>query len=1254
VRARVERPSVLTLLVVAAGVIGALAISSEVERRIEEEARSRFERKVERVVAETVLHASKCSFGILGAVGMYAASERVDSDEFDAYVQILNLPNNFPGVDGIGLLSCGPDETDAGELRVQMFAPAEAADAYLGARVGADKTWREAAIRAIEQGEMTVAVRPMLSQGVLRPELVFHRAVYRNGEPVGTPEERRAALVGVLFAPVRLESALSAMGGVPSGDVDIELYDGVQPTAATMLLDVDGHVRRGEGLVGLEDFAGRMMFETGRTMIGDRVVTYTASTTPMFEATVDKEFAALLGWAVVLVSVVLGWLCWLMATSRERAVAVARAMTRDLDRLAMVARRTNNVVIISDAQRRVTWVNEAFERVTGYTLAEVAGRSPGHLLQYEGTDPAAVATLRRAMNAGEPVRTEIANRSRDGREYVLDLDIQPIRDAEGTLTGFIAVETDITEQVRLRDSLNEQVLRLERAEESAQVGNWSCDAATRRVRWSKQVYRIYGVEPGRDDLRREDLLGLFDGSSSAALERAMQRTLETGEPFTLLLRTRSEREQYVEKIGHPQRSADGRVIGVWGTVRDVTALTIAQRDVSAARDAAENALREIEALRSTLDHHAIFSVADAKGRIVDINDAFCRISGYSREELIGHDHAILNSGVHPKSFWVEVWRCLSAGRAWHGEVCNRAKDGTLYWVDSIIAPFAGASGKIEKYVSIRTDITARKHAEGRLAMALRAANEGLWDWHIPTGKTFFDDTFYTMLGYEPGELPMNIETWKSLCHPDDLGPATAMLESYLSGRTSAYKCEQRLRRKDGSWAWVLDVGEVVDRARDGTPLRMIGVHMDIQELRRARDLAEAASRAKSEFLANMSHEIRTPMTAILGYADLLSEESGAGLDQRARRLYGQTIRRNGEHLLSILNDILDLSKIEAGKMTIETRPVQPEQLVHEVMSLMHVQASGKGLSLSAEFDSPVPRTIASDPVRLRQILVNLVGNAVKFTEQGGVTLRVSMDETDQSSMKIAVRDTGIGMSDEQIGRLFQAFEQADASTTRRFGGTGLGLRISGRLAEMLGGGISVQSEPGRGSEFTLRVRVGDTEGPLVDTGTSDVVQSRTDSSRARPEEPADDLGALQDARILLAEDGPDNIRLISFYLRKAGADVRHVVNGREAVEALTTDGTVDGALIDPPPIDLLLTDMQMPEMDGYEEVSLLRSKGCGLPIVALTAHAMEGDDTKCIAAGCDAYASKPIDRAKLLAICAQWVRRGRLRQMESAATGRAG
>jgi signal transduction histidine kinase/DNA-binding NarL/FixJ family response regulator len=377
----------------------------------------------------------------------------------------------------------------------------------------------------------------------------------------------------------------------------------------------------------------------------------------------------------------------------------------------------------------------------------------------------------------------------------------------------------------------------------------------------------------------------------------------------------------------------------------------------------------------------------------------------------------------------------------------------------------------------------------------------------------------------------------------------------------------------------------------------------------------AATEAKSQFLANMSHEVRTPLGAMLGFAELLLDPD---LNDSERLNCALVIRRNGEHLLAVINDILDLSKIEAGKLSVEEVEVNLASLLSEIESLMRPRALDKGLSFEVELEGEAPAVFIGDPTRIRQILLNLLGNAVKFTETGGVQVRVRYEPGEPGELLFDVVDTGIGMTDEAVGALFAPFHQADASMSRRFGGTGLGLAICKPLAEKLNGDISVVSAPGEGSTFRLQMEARLPSGTPMLTTWREAVPSRPIEGET-PKAPQDLVG-----KVLVAEDGIDNQALITSILRRAGLRVVVVDNGKIAVDRLVA------AMDAGSPFDLVVMDMQMPELDGYGATSAVRERGYAGPIIALTAHAMAGERERCIAAGCDDYLSKPFDRYDLV------------------------
>ncbi len=456
----------------------------------------------------------------------------------------------------------------------------------------------------------------------------------------------------------------------------------------------------------------------------------------------------------------------------------------------------------------------------------------------------------------------------------------------------------------------------------------------------------------------------------------------------------------------------------------------------------------------------------------------------------------------------------------------------------------------------------------------------------------------------------------------------ARVERFLASEEEALWAEEGRFRREGATTFPVSYTlERVGGGKAGVPSGVVVVFRDLTEeqnaaanLRRAQVEAEAAQQAavqKAEFLANMSHEIRTPMTAILGYADLMGQP---GTSAEELREYHQIIHRNGEHLLAIINDILDLSKIEAGKLVVERIPCSVAEIATDVHSLARQRAEEKGLGFELEFSGTVPESIGSDPTRLRQVLVNLVGNAIKFTSEGSVKISVIGDPL-QESLCFVVADTGIGITEEQQARIFEAFAQADTSTTRRFGGSGLGLAISVRLAQMLGGVIELESRIARGSTFRLTLDLSDQDDVDWEVGDSLCrIPPPPSEIRFLPEELA-----LAGRRILYAEDGPDNQRLVRHILDRAGASVTIVENGEQAYEFALHAETADE------PFDCILMDMQMPVLDGYAATQRLRDVGFGRAIVALTAHAMKGDGERCIEAGCDLYLTKPIDRRHLVA-----------------------
>ena len=695
-------------------------------------------------------------------------------------------------------------------------------------------------------------------------------------------------------------------------------------------------------------------------------------------------------------------------------------------------------------------------------------------------------------------------------------------------------------------------------------------------------------------------------------------------------------EHFVHRDGHfipvSYRSkpllVEGKVVGSLVSFHDIS-----ERLVSEAR---------IRLQQAALDAAANMIVITNREALIEyVNPAFCRTTGYSAEEVLGKSTSILSSGAGEEEFYRVMWRALLDGRPWEGELVNRRKNGETYPEQMTITPII-EGGQIAHFVAIKRDISEEVRTRTRLKLIESAIQETDQGILIMDATTHADGPVvqYVNAGFTrlTGYLPEDTVGARAgfLRDPHTTSTAPAQIRAAMESGVGLL-VEMPLRRKDGTgFVAELHLSPVPNDRGDGR--HYIGLLSDIDQrkeaeaaLRSARDQALENSRLKSEFLSTMSHEIRTPMNGIIGMTDLLLDTA---LDAEQRDYTG-VVRDSAQALLVIINDILDFSKIEAGKLEIEVTDFSVSQLLSSAAELLQAKARDKQLEFTSAADASVPTLLRGDPVRLRQVLLNLVGNAIKFTQHGRVDVYACrLEEPQGPVVRFEVKDTGIGIPAATQAKLFQSFTQADSSTTRKYGGTGLGLAICKRLVELMGGRIGVQSAAGTGSTFwfTLPLDLADAQS---DPG-ADVAPAVRASPVPSVALPGAAMSLPPQPLILLVEDNLINQKVAQLQIGKLGYALRIVGNGQEAVDAVRAAWSGEA-----PALAAVLMDCQMPVLDGFEATKAIRfhelARVGRIPIIAMTANAMEGDRQRCLAAGMDDYLSKPINPVHLRELLAKWV-----------------
>jgi len=722
-------------------------------------------------------------------------------------------------------------------------------------------------------------------------------------------------------------------------------------------------------------------------------------------------------------------------------------------------------------------------------------------------------------------------------------------------------------------------------------------------------------------LQPEEIVGktavtMFGAEIMAPYIEIARQIAESGKPQRF--------ETHFESNGHDYLSSNF-LLGseLYANVSlDITDLKTTQHELSELNRTLEKRIEERTAQVLDLYNNAPvgYHSLDVEGRFLAVNQTELNWLGYSREELIGQPVTKVLSPESIQTFHETFPQFKSSGVLNDTEFEFIRRDGTTFYAVAMATAVYDAEGRYLSSRSTLIDITARKLAEKaqreseeRLELAFRAAQDGIWDWNIETGEVYYSSRYKSMLGYRDEEIEHHVSAWTRLMHPEDMPGALKVVEEVLGGKRD-YVIEFRMLHKDGHYVDILSRGFPIRRKPDGRIARIVGTHVDLSDHKKIEETLklanlelERAMHMKDEFLANMSHELRTPMNAILGLSEILLELGAGPLNDRQIRAMN-TINKSGKHLLELINDILDLSKIEAEQMTLEIKPVLIADVCDSGLLFIREAAQKKKIRLLTEVDPEVIRIMA-DVRRIRQMIINLLSNAVKFTPDGGlVTLEVTGNKKEQT-VSFSVTDTGIGIAPENIRRLFQPFVQLESGLTRPYEGTGLGLTLVDRMAKLHGGRVTVESELGKGSRFTIIL-------PW------NIPAPATADEPDKPDKPVEFIPHFHTDThaplILVVEDNAENIETMSAFLETMGCHYVVARNGKEALEQVPLQRP-----------SLILMDLQMPVMDGLEAIRRLRNDAdpriSGIPVIALTALAMTGDRDRALKAGANDYLSKPAD-----------------------------
>lgn len=898
----------------------------------------------------------------------------------------------------------------------------------------------------------------------------------------------------------------------------------------------------------------------------------------------------------------------------------------DLETLRASVEQSANLIIITDIKGNIEYVNQAFEKTTGYTAAEVIGKTPGILKSGEQTAEF-YRNLWSTIGSGKTWKGEFHNRRKDGSLYWDATTITPLLNVRGETVRYLGIKEEITEQKLAAVEMAESENRFAQLAEQSRTFIWEVDAYGLYTYANPVAETILGYLPC-ELVGHMHFYDIHPEKERQEFRDAAFKVFEARGAFNNLENsavTKDGRTVWVSTNGIPVLNEDGSLRGYRGSDKDITE-----------RKKAEDLLRESET-RLTLTLEAVndglwdWNVLTGTAYF---SPKYYTMLGYYTGEFPATFES-WRALVHPEDIAKiegELKESIETGNDYMADIRMKSKSGYWVWISTRGKVVAwDANGKASRMMGTHSDITDRKRvaetlltSSERLALAVEAGRVGIWDYNIANNRLVWDDQMFRLYGITREQFSGAYEAWTSGVHPEDRVRVDAEFQMAIRGGKD-FNTEFRVLWPDGSTHTVRAIAKV---ARDaaGVPLRLVGTNWDItkekqveasmqnlnRQLAEATERAERATAAKSEFLATITHELRNPLTGVLGFAEILAD-SPLNEEQQS---YAESIRESGNHLLSLINDILDFSSIEKGALMLNVGRFELAGLIKLSSDIVQKSAKDKGLEFRCEVSAGVPELADGDERRIRQILINLLANAVKFTSSGTVVLRVAPAE---NFLAFSIEDTGIGISSEAIARLFQLFTQADSTINQKYGGTGIGLAVSQRLAKAMGGTLSVVSSPGKGSTFTLRLPL---EAPSKKIDITHALAPALDTK---------DVAGLETAAkaclsVLVVEDDRSNSMMVGKMLQTLGYLVEFAVNGAEAVEAFA-----------PGKYLAILMDLRMPVMNGFDAVKIIRSRESGTrtPIVALTANVVSGSRELYLAAGIDAYLPKPFKREELKAALAK-------------------